>query len=41
MKDLKHVYGAVSKEAAETELLHLNEKWGEKYPIVIKSWQDY
>lgn len=40
MKDLKHVYGAVSKEAAETELLHLDEKWGEKYPIVIKSWQD-
>lgn len=40
MKDLKHVYGAVSKEAAETELLHLDEKWGEKYPIVIKSWRD-
>lgn len=40
MKDLKHVYAAVSKEAAETELLNLDEKWGEKYPIVIKSWQD-
>ena len=40
LKDLKRVYGAVSKEAAETELFNLNEKWGEKYPIVIKSWED-
>ncbi len=30
LKDLKRVYGAVSKEAAETELFNLNEKWGEK-----------
>lgn len=40
MKDLKLVYQAVSKEAAETELLNLDAKWGEQYPIVIKSWQD-
>ena len=40
MKDLKLVYQAVSKEAAETELLNLDSKWGEQYPIVIKSWQD-
>lgn len=40
LKDLKRVYGAVSKEAAETEFFNLNEKWGGKYPIVIKSWQD-
>ena len=40
IKDLKHVYGAVSKETAEIELLNLDEKWGEKYPIVIRSWQD-
>ena len=40
MKDLKLVYQAVSKEAAETELLNLESKWGEQYPIVIKSWQD-
>lgn len=37
LKDLKRVYGAVSKDAAETELLNLDEKWGDKYPIVIKS----
>lgn len=40
LKDLKRIYGAVSKEAAEAELFNLNEKWGEKYPIVIKSWED-
>ena len=40
MKDLKLVYGAVSKEAAETELDNLEAKWGEQYPIVIKSWRD-
>lgn len=40
IKVLKHVYGAVSKKNVETELLSMNEKWGEKYPIVIKSWQD-
>jgi transposase-like protein len=40
LKDLKLVYGAVSKEAAETELDNLELKWGEQYPIVIKSWRD-
>lgn len=38
MRDLKKVYQASSKEIAESELLKLEEKWGEKYPIVIKSW---
>src|SRR3712207_8730668 len=40
LKDLKCVYQAVSKESAENELLKLEEKWGEQYPIVIRSWQD-
>ena len=40
LKDLKRVYGVVCKDAAETELLNLEEKWREKYPIVIRSWQD-
>lgn len=40
MKDLKLVYKAVSKEAAEIELDNLDKKWGELYPIVIKSWRD-
>ena len=40
MKDLKPVYGAVTKEAGEIALDKLEEKWGEQYPIVIKSWRD-
>ena len=39
-KDLKGVYRAVSKEAAEMELDRLEEKWGAKYPIVINSWRN-
>ncbi len=38
MRDLKKVYRAETKEAAETELLNLEEKWGKKYPVVIESW---
>jgi len=40
MKDLKRVYQALSKEAAELELDRLEEKWGDKYPIVISSWRN-
>ena len=40
MKDLKNVYQADTKDTAESELLILEEKWGKKYPIVIKSWND-
>lgn len=40
MKDLKRVYQAVSKDQAAVELENLNLKWGEDYPIVIKSWRD-
>jgi transposase-like protein len=39
MKELKPVYQAVSKEAAEMQLEKLSEKWREKYPVVIGSWQ--
>jgi len=39
MADLKPVYHATSKEAAEVALDHLEERWGEQYPIVIKSWR--
>lgn len=39
MADLKPVYRASSKEAAETALDELEEKWGDTYPIVIKSWR--
>lgn len=39
MKDLKTVYTADTKELAEQSLLELDERWGSKYPMVLKSWQ--
>lgn len=38
MVDLKRVYQAPNKDTAEGELLGLEDKWGEQYPIVIRSW---
>ena len=38
MKDLKKVYQADTKELAETNLLELEGNWGEKYPVVLESW---
>lgn len=40
LKDLKTVYQAINKETAESNLDNLELKWGEQYPIVIKSWRD-
>lgn len=40
MKELKPVYQAVSKEAAETNLEVLEQSWGKKYPIVLNSWRN-
>ena len=39
MADLKPVYRATSKSAAETALDELENKWGSQYPIVIDSWR--
>jgi putative transposase len=39
MVDLKRVYRALNKEAAESALDELEKIWGDKYPIVIKSWR--
>ena len=39
-KDLKAVYQAFTKEEAEIELDKLEEKWGQKYPIVFESWRN-
>lgn len=38
MDDLKGVYKADTKEAGELALEALEDKWGDKYSIVIKSW---
>jgi len=40
MVDLKKVYKAPTKNAAEIALVELEEKWGKKYPIVINSWKN-
>jgi len=41
MTDLKLVYKANSKEMAEQHLLELDEKWGKKYPAILKSWNTH
>lgn len=40
MVDLKKVYQAINLEQAEYNFLLLEEKWGDKYPMVIKSWRN-
>jgi len=39
MADLKNIYQAANKDAAEQALDVLEEKWKSKYPLVIKSWR--
>lgn len=38
MADLKKVYGASSLEDAEYRLEEFRDKWGTKYPQILKSW---
>lgn len=40
MADLKTVYKAATKNAAEIALDDLDTKWGKQYPVVIKSWRN-
>lgn len=40
MADLKCVYRAATKAAAEMALDDLENKWGAQYPMVIKSWRN-
>jgi putative transposase len=39
MADLKLVYGAPTLDDAEYQLEEFGEKWGKKYPQIIKSWK--
>jgi len=39
MADLRPVYQATTREAGELALLELDEKWGHKYAMAIRSWQ--
>lgn len=40
MVDLKEVYQAATRESAEAHLRQLGEKWGNKYAVAIRSWQN-
>jgi len=40
MADLKRVYKASNKDLAAVELDNLEDKWNDKYPIVIRSWRN-
>jgi transposase-like protein len=40
MIDLKAVYRSPTEDGALFELDRLDEKWGKKYPLVIKQWRD-
>lgn len=40
MVDLKAVYRAATLNAAEQALDDLDAKWGQQYPLVIKSWRN-
>jgi transposase-like protein len=40
MADLKEVYQAATIEQAEIALFQLDLKWGKKYPLIIKSWNN-
>src|SRR3954454_12031437 len=37
--DLKPVYRAVNAEAAERALAELDERWGDRYPMIAESWR--
>lgn len=40
MSDLKSVYRAATKNAAQIALDELEAKWGKQYPVVIRSWRN-
>lgn len=39
VRDLRTIYQAATREAAETALLQLSESWGAKYAIAVRSWE--
>jgi putative transposase len=38
--DLRSIYQAPTRELAETALLDLAEKWGDKYAMAVRSWEN-
>ena len=39
--DLKAIYQAPTREAAETALGELGSQWGEKYALAVRSWENH
>ena len=39
-KDMKIIYNAPTKQAAELALNDFSDKWNSKYSYAIKSWRD-
>ena len=39
-QDLKAIYQAPTREAAEANLVTLADKWGDQYAIAVRSWQN-
>ncbi len=39
-RDMKSIYDAPTKQAAEAALKDYRAKWGKKYPYAIRSWED-
>lgn len=39
-KDLRRIYQAATREQAESQLLQLGEKWGQKYAMAVRSWEN-
>src|SRR3954454_19878935 len=39
--DLKTIYQAPTREAAETRLLELSERWSAPYPMAVRSWETH
>ena len=41
VRDLRAIYQAPTREAAETELLRLSEKWSSTYAVAVRSWETH
>jgi putative transposase len=39
--DLRTIYQAPTREAAETQLLELSERWSATYPMAVRSWETH
>lgn len=39
-RDMKQIYNAPTKQAAEAALKDYSTKWGKKYPYAIRSWEE-